>query len=33
MEIKIESASPDGMHVTFKTFVMTWEELKNCLII
>jgi len=31
MEIRIESASPDGMRVTYKTFVSTWEELGKLL--
>ena len=29
MEITVKSGQPDGMHVTFKTYIMTWDELKK----
>ena len=29
VKITVESGFPDGMHVTFETYVMTWEELKK----
>jgi hypothetical protein len=29
MKITIESSSPDGMTVTFETYIMTWTELKK----
>jgi len=29
MEIEVKSGNPDGMHVTFKTYIMTWEGLKK----
>ena len=29
MKLKVESSSPDGMVVTYETFLMTWEDLKR----
>ena len=29
MKLKIEGGSPDGMTVTFETYIMTWAELKK----
>jgi len=31
MKIEIEDGFPDGMHVTYHTYVMTWKELKEFL--
>jgi hypothetical protein len=28
MKIKIEDSSPDGMTITLKTFLMTYEDIK-----
>lgn len=28
MRLKVKDGSPDGMHVVYKTYVMTWDELK-----
>lgn len=29
MNLKVKDGSPDGMHVQYRTYVMTWEELKD----
>jgi hypothetical protein len=29
MNLEVKDGSPDGMHVEYKTYVMTWEELKK----
>ena len=29
MEIKFKEGSPDGLHVEYKSYVMTWEEAKD----
>lgn len=29
MKIKVESGSPDGMNITYETYIMTWEGLKR----
>ena len=29
MEIEVKDGSPDGMHVTYKTYIMSWEGLKK----
>jgi len=29
MKIEVESGSPDGMSVTYETYLLTWKELKE----
>lgn len=29
MELHIKEGSPDGMYVEFKTYLMTWDELRK----
>jgi hypothetical protein len=29
MNLRVKDGSPDGMHVQYRTYVMTWDELKD----
>lgn len=29
MNLEVKDGSPDGMHVTYKTYIMTWDELQE----